>query len=114
MRLDGALCYKAVVVAVTIKLKFDAHNLNILLILSAKLSIGAFFLFVYLEGLFPALDATNLLPEMHHFTQLYVILFFLTFWNIPVIKLHQGFKIIREEQEEAERELQLEEAMAKK
>ncbi len=61
MKLDGALCYKTVVFAVTSKLLFDAHSLNWLLIWSSKLSVGAYFLFVYLEGLFPVLDATDVL-----------------------------------------------------
>ena len=56
MRSDGNLCYASVIIAVTLKILLDSSSINILVVLAALLSIGAYFLFVYLMGLFVWLD----------------------------------------------------------
>jgi len=47
MRSEGNLVYASVVIAVTFKILFDSHNLNILVFFFAIMSICLYFLCVY-------------------------------------------------------------------
>ena len=97
MRHDGNLCYAAVVVAVTVRIILDAHNINVILLVTSKLSFLAFGFFVYIEGLFPELDSSNLLHELSHFHQYHLIVFLLTFQSLPFQKLLEGRALIQQE-----------------
>lgn len=83
IRMDGNMCYVAVVLVATFKILFDSNSINILVFLGSFLSIGAYFLFVYVMGLFSELDIFDQLPEMNHFNQQWLIMFFLVFAILP-------------------------------
>ena len=59
MRSDGNICYAAVVMAVTFKILFDSNSINALVLLAAKVSTWAYFLFVFVMGQFVHLDIFN-------------------------------------------------------
>ena len=56
MRSDGNLCYASVVFAVTLKILFDSNTINALVVMFSMLSVGAYFFFVGIMGLFVKLD----------------------------------------------------------
>ena len=90
MRSDGNLCYGSVVIAVTLKILFDSNSINALVVLGSMLSIGAYFLFVYVMGLFLELDIYDQLPEFAHFKQVYFVMFFVGFAAMPFMKFYQS------------------------
>ena len=83
IRMDGNMCYVSVVLVATFKILFDSNSINILVFLGSFLSIGAYFLFVYVMGLFSELDIFDQLPEMNHFNQQWLVMFLLIFVFIP-------------------------------
>ena len=87
MRSDGSLCYVSVVLAVTFKIIFDSHNLNILVFLAASLSILSYFAVIYTitytKSSFPELDIDENQFELKSFIQQYFVMFFLAFAALP-------------------------------
>lgn len=94
MRSDGNLCYASVIIAVTFKILFDSNTINVLVVLSSLLSVSAYFLFVYLMGLFPELDIYDQLREFAHFKQVYLVMFFIGFAAMPFVKFYQNLQLL--------------------
>ena len=90
MRSDGNLCYASVIIAVTLKILFDSNTINILVVLGSLLSITAYFLFVYLMGLFIELDIYDQMREFAPFKQVYFVMFFIGFAAMPFVKFYKS------------------------
>ena len=98
LRADGNMCYGAVVLVVTLKIWFDSNSFTPLVFIFDTLSVGAYWLFVYVMGMFVELDIYHQLPEMHRFKQQFFILFLLGFLSLPFYTLYYSLrKLVFEE-----------------
>ena len=88
MRSDGNLCYACVIIAVTFKILFDSNTINALVVLGSLLSIAAYFVFVYVMGLFVELDIFDQLQEFARFKQVYFVMFLAGFAAVPFKKFY--------------------------
>ena len=90
IRSDGNLCYACVIIAVTFKILFDSNTINALVVLGSLLSITAYFVFVYVMGLFVELDIFDQLQEFARFKQVYFVMFLAGFAAVPFKEFYQS------------------------
>lgn len=105
LRSEGNLCYASVILAVTLKILFDSNTINVLVILGALLSFLTYFLFVYVMGLFIALDIYKQIEEFAPFKQVYFVMFIIGFAAMPFKKFYNSLANLVFIEDESDEEL---------